>query len=100
MQDDAALSTTETPAGASFGLKIVILLIVLLAMGVVLVTNRWLSDRFTETTRNKAELRLALYSGNMISELQRTSIVPLLLSGDPAIAQALMDGNFSGPREN
>ena len=54
MQDDAALSTTETPAGASFGLKIVILLIVLLAMGVVLVTNRWLSDRFTETTRNKA----------------------------------------------
>ena len=96
MQDDATLSTPKTPAGASFGLKAVIVVIVLLAIGVVLVTNRWLSDRFTETTRNKAELRLALYSGNMISELQRTSIVPLLLSGDPAISQALQDGNFSG----
>ncbi len=52
-------------------------LLVLLAIGVVLVTNHWLSDRFTESTRNRAELRLALYSGNMLSELQRTSLVPL-----------------------
>jgi two-component system C4-dicarboxylate transport sensor histidine kinase DctB len=53
------------------------------------VTNRWLSERFTETTRNRAELRIALYSGNMVSELQRTSVVPLLLAGDPALVEAL-----------
>jgi two-component system C4-dicarboxylate transport sensor histidine kinase DctB len=65
------------------------------ALGVVLTTNRWLSERFTETTRNRAELRLALYSGNMLSELQRTSVVPLLLADDPAIRDALLKGNFS-----
>ena len=70
-------------------------ILVLVALGVVLTTNRWLSERFTETTRNRAELRLALYSGNMLSELQRTSVVPLLLADDPAIRDALLKGNFS-----
>lgn len=68
---------------------------VLLALGVVLTTNRWLSERFTETTRNRAELRLALYSGNMLSEVQRTSVVPLLLADDPAIRDALMKNSFA-----
>jgi len=76
-------------------IKLAIAALVFVAIGVVLVTNRFLSERFTETTRNKAELRLALYSGNMISELQRTSVVPLLLSRDPAISQALQKGDFS-----
>ncbi len=70
--------------------------LVLLAVGVVLTTNRWLSERFTETTRNRAELRLALYSGNMLGELQRTSVVPLLLADDPAIRDALVKDNFTG----
>ena len=77
-------------------MKLVIGILVLIAVGVVLVTNRWLSERFTETTRNRSELRLALYSGNMVSELQRTSVVPLLLSGDPALVDALRGGNYSG----
>ncbi len=76
-------------------LKLVVAALIFVAIGVVLVTNRFLSERFTETTRNRAELRLALYSGNMISELQRTSVVPLLLSRDPAISEALMQGDFS-----
>ena len=84
----------DTPR-ISWRVKLVAGLLVLLAVGVVLVTNRWLSERFTETTRNRAELRLALYSGNMVSELQRTSVVPLLLSGDPALVDALKSGTFS-----
>ncbi len=80
-------------------LKLAVAGLVFVAIGVVLVTNRFLSDRFTETTRNKAELRLALYSGNMISELQRTSVVPLLLSRDPVISQALSKGDYSQTTE-
>jgi two-component system, NtrC family, C4-dicarboxylate transport sensor histidine kinase DctB len=72
------------------------MILIFLAIGVVLTTNRWLSERFTETTRNRAELRLALYSGNIVSELQRTSVVPLLLADDPAIRDALVKGNFTG----
>lgn len=82
--------------GASWRLKLAVTLLLLLAVGVVLVTNRWLSERFTEVTRNRAELRLALYSGNLITELQRTSVVPLLLASDPELIAALQSGNFSG----
>ncbi len=75
--------------------RLVVVALVVLAVGVVLVSNRWLSDRFTETTRVKADLALALYSGNLQSELQRTSVVPLLLARDPAIAIALNSGDYS-----
>ncbi|MEY4304111.1 MAG: hypothetical protein RIT52_286 [Pseudomonadota bacterium] len=88
-------SLHEAPYGGSWRVRLAVSLLILLAIGVVLVTNRWLSERFTETTRNRAELRLALYSGNMLSELQRTSVVPLLLVDDPAIRDALVNGKFS-----
>ena len=64
----------ESETGVSWGIRLAVMLLILLAIAVVLTTNRWLSERFTETTRNRAELRLALYSGNIISELQRTSV--------------------------
>ena len=88
-------SKSKETQGISWRVKLVIGFMVLMAVAVVMVTNRWLSERFAETTRNRAELRLALYSGNMISELQRTSVVPLLLSGDPVLGDALRTGNFS-----
>ncbi len=81
--------------GMTWWIKLTLSLVVLLAIGVVLVTNRWLSERFTETTRNRAELRLAFYSGNIVTELQRTAIVPLLLSSDQVISQALKAKDFS-----
>ncbi|SOC12541.1 two-component system C4-dicarboxylate transport sensor histidine kinase DctB [Rhodobacter maris] len=61
----------------------------------VWMTNTWLTERFTETTRMRTELRLALYSGNIISELQRTSVVPLLLARDPELSKSLNSGDFS-----
>ncbi len=86
---------SETRLGLSWRLRLIIAALLLVAAGVVLVTNRLLSDRFIESTRNRAELRLALYSGNLISELQRTSVVPLLLARDPDLIEALQAGNFS-----
>ena len=84
----------ESPSASSWRMRLAVVLLLLVAAGTVLITNRWLSERFTETTRNRAELRVALYSGNVISELQRTSVVPLLLAADPAIRNALMKGAF------
>ena len=57
--------------------------------------NGWLATNFTESTRNRAELRLVLYSGNIQSELQRNSVVPLLLARDPELIAALREGNFA-----
>ncbi|SNR40767.1 sensor histidine kinase [Puniceibacterium sediminis] len=67
----------------------------LLAVATVWVTNSLLTSRFTETTRNRAELRLALYSGNLLSELRRNAIVPQLLSRDPALISALNSSEYS-----
>ncbi len=66
-----------------------LVLLVLIAIVTVVSTNRLLMDRFTETTRNRAELRLALYSGNLLSELRQNAIVPQLLARDPGLITAL-----------
>ncbi|WP_368188306.1 ATP-binding protein [Aestuariibius sp. HNIBRBA575] len=71
------------------------LVLVVVAIGVIYVTNNLLTQRFTETTRNRAEVRGTLYAGNLISELQRASIVPQLLARDPALIGALNSSDFS-----
>ncbi|MGR3484917.1 MAG: sensor histidine kinase [Paracoccaceae bacterium] len=69
--------------------------LLLIAVGVSLwITNDVLTQRFTETTRQRAELRLALYVGNLTGELNRAAIVPELLGRDPLLIGALATGDF------
>ncbi|OWU83436.1 cytochrome C biogenesis protein CcmE [Oceanicola sp. 22II-s10i] len=79
----------------SWRARVALLIFVAIACCVVLVTNWLLTERFTQNTRNRAELRLALYGGNLVSELQRNSIVPQLLSRDPELIGALNSGDYS-----
>ena len=67
----------------------------LIAVGTVWITNTTLTAQFTQSTRQAAQLRLALYSGNIVSEVQRTSIVPRLLASDPELIRALQDSEFT-----
>ena len=60
----------------------------------VWMTNSWLSQRFTESTRNRADTRLALYSASLLSELQRNSVVPQLLALDAELNEALATQNY------
>lgn len=76
-------------------LRLAIALIFVLASVSIWVTNAWLMERFSENTRVRSELRLALYTGNLLSELQRTAVVPLLLARDPALIGSLNGGDFS-----
>lgn len=76
-------------------LRAIAFVVVAVAVAVVWTTHRFLTDRFTETTRNRAEVRMALYTGNLMSELQRNSVVPLLLARDPALTGALDRGDYS-----
>ena len=82
-------------ATGGWRLRFLVLGITVVAVITVVVTNRLLTQRYTESTRNRAEVRLALYSGNLLSELQRASVVPLLLSRDPALIGALNSEDFS-----
>lgn len=90
--------TTASPSapGLPWRAKLAVAFLVVLAVVVVLVSNRLLTDRYTADTKSRAEVRLALYTGNLMAELQRTSVVPLLLASDPDLGRALKDGNFSG----
>ncbi|WP_191284553.1 sensor histidine kinase [Aliiroseovarius zhejiangensis] len=81
--------------GVSLRARLVLVALISLAVFVVFFSNRLLTERYTETTRNRAELRVALYSGNLLSELQRNSVVPLLLSRDPALINALNSADYS-----
>lgn len=80
---------------ARWRIRGIVLISLIVAIGTIWMTNAWLTARFSENTRVRTELRSALYTGNLLSEVQRTSVVPLLLARDPAFINALVDGNFS-----
>ncbi|MFS4583112.1 ATP-binding protein [Phaeobacter sp. C3_T13_0] len=88
---------SERPRSRTTSWRVRLALLVLMSVAAVTVwmTNRSLTDRFTESTRNRAELRLALYSGNLVSELGRHAIVPQLLARDQALISALQSNDFS-----
>ncbi len=69
--------------------------ILAMAFGVIVLTNQLLTERYTEATRSRAEVRMTLYVGNLISELQRNSIVPLLLARDAELIGALKNNEFT-----
>lgn len=85
---------SPAPQRMSLRARVVLLVLISVAVAVVWVSNDWLTTRYTETTRTRAELRMALYSGNLKSELQRNSVVPLLLSRDPTLMSALSSKDY------
>ncbi|WP_163849528.1 sensor histidine kinase [Pseudooceanicola aestuarii] len=91
-------STDPRPASGrtiSWRARLALALFVLMAVAVVAITNNLLTSRFTQSTRNRAELRLTLFGANLVSELQRNSIVPQLLARDPALIGALNSQDYS-----
>ena len=83
--------------GRSFPWRLPVVLFIFLLISIVTlwVSNAWLTERFSESMRNKLEVRLTLYSGKLKSELQRNSIVPKLLARDQELIGALHSQDFS-----
>ena len=79
----------------SWQVRLVVLALLAFAAATLWLTNRVLTDRFTLSMRNQAELRLALYGSNVMSELQRASIVPQILAQDSEVIWALRASDFS-----
>jgi two-component system C4-dicarboxylate transport sensor histidine kinase DctB len=94
----AAIEHSDTlaprEANLSWRVRFALLAIFMLAVGTVYITNQLLTARFTQSTLQRAQLRLALYSGNMVSELQRNSIVPRLLASDAELIGALNSNDY------
>ncbi|WP_081969448.1 sensor histidine kinase [Paracoccus sanguinis] len=92
---DGAAMRLRTPGRFRIVNRIGIVTLLIAAIGAIWWTNLWLTDRFSENTRVRSELRSALYTGNLLSELQRTSVVPLLLARDPALINSLNGKDYS-----
>lgn len=78
-----------------WAVRILIVLTIIAAGAAIWIVNILLTERLVETTRKRAELRQALYGGAILSELQRNSVVPLLLARDPTLISALKAQDFS-----
>jgi len=85
---------TARPGMPGWG-KVLVACLVVLAGVVVLLLDDWLSESFTVDTRNRAELRLVLFAGNLEAELQRTQVLPILLARDPVLRDALRDDSYT-----
>lgn len=75
--------------------RLAFLVMCLFAAWSIWFTNRVLLDRFTASTRNQAELQLALHSGTLLSELRQSAILPQLLARDQTLISALNSRDFS-----
>ena len=82
--------------GISWRVRLALVILLIVAVGTIWVTNRMMTDRFTESTRNRAELRLLLYGGNLQSELSRNPLVPQVLARDPTLSGALNSSDAAG----
>ncbi|MBR2657609.1 MAG: sensor histidine kinase [Loktanella sp.] len=85
---------TRRSAGRWY-LRVALALFAIFAATVIYFTNELMTQRYTETISNRSELRLALYSANLMSELQRNSVVPQLLARDPELIAALTSRDYS-----
>ncbi|WP_323802396.1 ATP-binding protein [Sulfitobacter litoralis] len=88
-------SSREATISVSWRVRLAVAFLLVFAVVTISITNKLLTDRFTESTRNRAELRIALYSGNLLAELRQNAIVPQLLSRDPALIEALTRSDYS-----
>ncbi|KNG92803.1 sensor histidine kinase [Pseudaestuariivita atlantica] len=95
MANGASPSLRERTSAISWRVRIALLVLLGIAALTVWLTNTYLTERFTESTRNRADLRLALHSGNLLSELRSNAIVPQLLARDRELIGALSDGDYS-----
>lgn len=83
------------PPGLSRGARALILGLILAAAGVMWLTNSLLTERFTQSTLARAELRLTLQTGTIAAEVERNAVVPLLLSRDTVLIEALEREEFA-----
>ena len=69
----------------NFIVRLGVILLISSSIIIILLSNLYLTQNYSQAKRSEAERELSLYSGRLISELQRVSVVPLLLSRDTGL---------------
>lgn len=84
---------TKTSLESLF-VRLGILLLISTVFLILWLSSLYFTEKFSKTTRITGEQQIALYSGRLISEIQRSSVVPLLLSQDTKLINALETQNY------
>lgn len=86
----ALITNPEPTRGwANFVVRLGIFTLALSVIAIIWLSNLYLTQSYSQEKRTEAERELSLYSGRLISELQRVSVVPLLLSRDTSLLSDL-----------
>jgi two-component system C4-dicarboxylate transport sensor histidine kinase DctB len=86
---------SEDNSRASMLVRVGVLFLILTAVAVIWLSNLYFTQLFDNSTRANAVRQLSLYSGRIISDLQRSAVVPLLLSRDTTLITALNSADFT-----
>ncbi len=92
---DAALTPRPRGRPAAIWLRLGLLISALVMALVIWGGQIYLTRLFSEDQNTEATVRATLSAAGLKSALQRHSVVPLLLSRDPILIEALVDGNFA-----
>lgn len=65
-----------------------------LMTAILLFSNSYFTNRFTESARIDAAVRSTLYSGNIAAALEKQRILPLILARDQTIITSLQSNDF------
>jgi two-component system C4-dicarboxylate transport sensor histidine kinase DctB len=82
----ALITNPEPTRGwANLVVRLGIFALAMSVIAIIWLSNLYLTQNYSQAKRTEAERELSLYSGRLISELQRVSVVPLLLSRDTGL---------------
>ena len=67
----------------------------IVTLTVLYFTNSFFTSRFSEVLKRQGQINLTKNAGNILTELQKSSIIPQLLVNDQKIIKALISKDFS-----
>ena len=67
----------------------------IITLTVLLFTNSFFSSKFSEILKRQGQINLTKNAGNILTELQKSSIIPQFLVNDQEIMKALISKDFS-----
>lgn len=95
MQRGVTIDEENERSWAAILSRLTILLLFVAAGLLIWLSSLYFNERFSQEKREAADRQISLFSGRLISEIQRASVVPLLLSQDQTLINALNSNDFT-----
>ena len=92
---DVIRTNRRSPSKIVTKSRIFFLSFLIITLTVLFITNSFFTSRFNDIIKRQAQLNLTKNTSNILSELQKNSIIPQLLVNDQEITKALKAKDFS-----